>query len=61
MAIDSTNNASQLSSSVLAEQKRLRNARFSLLAPGLLTILCIGIMPLSIVLVYSFLEPGDFG
>jgi spermidine/putrescine transport system permease protein len=51
----------QLSASVVAEEKRRRNARCGLLAPGILTIFCIGIMPLSIVLVYSFLEPGDFG
>ena len=51
----------QLSSSVVAEAKRLRNTRCALLAPGILTIFCIGIMPLSIVLIYSFLEPGDFG
>jgi spermidine/putrescine transport system permease protein len=50
-----------LSSSVVAEEKRLRNTRYALLAPGILTIFCIGIMPLSIVLIYSFLEPGDFG
>ena len=53
--------SSQLSSSLAAEEKRLRRTRIWLLAPGLLTILCIGIMPLSIVLVYSFLEPGSFG
>ena len=51
----------QLSASVVAEETRRRNARIGLLAPGMLTIFCIGIMPLSIVLVYSFLEPGDFG
>lgn len=51
----------QLSSSLAAEAKRLRNARYALLAPGIVTIFCIGIMPLSIVLIYSFLEPGDFG
>ena len=51
----------QLSGSLVAEAKRLRNARYALLAPGILTIFCIGIMPLSIVLIYSFLEPGDFG
>ncbi len=50
-----------LSSSVVAEAARQRNARIGLLAPGMLTIICIGIMPLSIVLIYSFLEPGDFG
>ena len=53
--------SSQLSSSLAAEEKRLRRTRIWLLAPVLLTILCIGIMPLSIVLVYSFLEPGSFG
>lgn len=51
----------QLSASVVAEGKRLRNARVALLAPGILTVFLISIMPLSIVLVYSFLEPGDFG
>lgn len=51
----------QLSASVLAEEKRLKHTRRSLLAPGLLTIFCIGIMPLSIVLVYSFLETGSYG
>jgi spermidine/putrescine transport system permease protein len=53
--------SSQLSSAVVAEEKRLRNTRYGLLAPGILTIFFIGIMPLSIVLVYSFLKPGDFG
>ena len=56
-----TTNDTQLSASVVAEETRRRNARIGLLAPGMLTIFCIGIMPLSIVLVYSFLEPGDFG
>jgi len=51
----------QLSASVVAEETRRRNARIGLLAPGILTIFCIGIMPLSIVLVYSFLETGDYG
>lgn len=50
-----------LSASVVAEEKRQRHKRFSLLAPGILTIFCIGIMPLSIVLIYSVLEPGDYG
>jgi spermidine/putrescine transport system permease protein len=58
---DQTTTDSQLSASVVAEETRRRNARIGLLAPGMLTIFCIGIMPLSIVLVYSFLEPGDFG
>ena len=52
---------SQLSSSVNAAEKQLRRTRSWLLAPSLLLILGIGIAPLSIVLVYSFLEPGDFG
>ena len=56
-----TSTDTQLSASVVAEEKRRRKARIGLLAPGILTIFCIGIMPLSIVLVYSFLEPGDFG
>jgi spermidine/putrescine transport system permease protein len=60
MSDHATNNV-QLSSSVVAEEGRLRQARIGLLAPGMLTILFIGIMPLSIVLIYSFLEPGDFG
>ena len=58
---DQTTTDTQLSASVVAEETRRRNARIGLLAPGMLTIFCIGIMPLSIVLVYSFLEPGDFG
>ena len=55
------NTDSRLSASVVAEEKRARNTRIALLAPGILTIVAIGIMPLSIVLLYSFLEPGDFG
>jgi len=58
---EQTTTDTQLSASVVAEQTRKRNARIGLLAPGMLTIFCIGILPLSIVLVYSFLEPGDFG
>jgi spermidine/putrescine transport system permease protein len=58
---DQSPTQNKLSSSVVAEAARQRNARFGLLAPGMLTILFIGIMPLSIVLIYSFLEPGDFG
>ena len=58
---DQSNTQNKLSSSVVAEAARQRNARIGLLAPGMLTILFIGIMPLSIVLIYSFLEPGDFG
>ena len=60
MPAQSTTNT-LLSASVVAEEKRQRHTRLGLLAPGILTIFCIGIMPLSIVLVYSFLEPGDYG
>ena len=59
--IDQSTGNLQLSASVVAEEKRMRRTRVGLLAPGILTIFCIGIMPLSIVLIYSFLEPGDFG
>ena len=52
---------SKLSASAVAEARRARRTRLALLAPGFLTIATIGIMPLSVVLVYSFLEPGDFG
>ncbi len=60
-AIEQPAAETQLSTSVVAENKRRRNTRYALLAPGILTIFIIGVMPLSIVLVYSFLEPGDFG
>ncbi len=56
-----SNQGNQLSASVITAEKQLRRTRIWLLAPGLLLILGIGIAPLSIVLVYSFLEPGDFG
>lgn len=58
---DQATSTTQLSASVVAEKVRLRRTRAWLLAPGILTIFCIGIMPLSIVLVYSFLEPGHYG
>ncbi len=51
----------QLSSSIVAANRQLNRTRLLLLAPGILTILGIGILPLSIVLVYSFLEPGTYG
>lgn len=50
-----------LSASLIAAEKQLRRTRIALVAPGILTILLIGILPLSIVLVYSFLTPGDYG
>ncbi len=56
-----TINSSRLSSCVLAEEKRLKKVRRLLLSPSLITILAIGVLPLSIVLVYSFLEPGSYG
>ena len=55
------NSGRQPSASVAAEAARQRKARLGLLAPGILTIFIISIMPRSIVLIYSFLEPGDFG
>jgi spermidine/putrescine transport system permease protein len=52
---------SKLSASVVAAEKQLKKTRILLLAPGILTILLIGILPLSIVLTYSFMVPGDYG
>ncbi len=43
----------------LAREKR-RN-RLLLLAPALVTIGCVGLLPLTVILVYSFLEPGTYG
>jgi spermidine/putrescine transport system permease protein len=40
---------------------RVRRARIALLAPALGTIGLFGIFPLTIILVYSFLEPGTYG
>jgi hypothetical protein len=37
--------SSQLSSAVVAEEKRLRNTRYGLLAPGILTIFFILLFP----------------
>ena len=62
--IDSSNHQlpeSDLSASVIAAEKQLKKTRMLLLAPGILTILLIGILPLSIVLTYSFMAPGDYG
>ncbi len=52
---------SQLSASLVTANKRAQKTRALLLAPAVLTIFLIGILPLSIVLVYSFLEPGSYG
>jgi len=52
---------SNLSASVIAAEKQLKKNRMLLLAPGILIILLIGILPLSIVLTYSFMTPGDYG
>ncbi|RLA14412.1 MAG: ABC transporter permease [Gammaproteobacteria bacterium] len=52
---------SNLSASVIAAEKQLKKTRMLLLAPGILIILLIGILPLSIVLTYSFMTPGDYG
>lgn len=54
-------NQNQLSASVLTEEKRMNKVRRWLLAPSLMTIISIGIAPLSIVLLYSFLKPGSYG
>jgi len=43
------------------DARRKRNTRLYLLLPGLVIIGLFGLMPLSITLVYSFLEPGSYG
>ncbi|SMF65333.1 spermidine/putrescine transport system permease protein [Tistlia consotensis] len=64
--------ASVPATSAPAETERLRLAkaairrgklrtRWLLLSPALLTIVLVGLLPLSIILVYSFLEPGTYG
>ncbi len=58
---DITLNSTQLSSGAQAHQRREKKVRRLLLAPSLLTILIIGVLPLSVVLIYSFLEPGSYG
>jgi len=58
---DQSSNENQLSTSVAATEQQLRRTRWSLLSPAVLTIACIGILPLSIVLLYSFLAPGSYG
>ena len=58
---DITLNSAQLSGAAQAQQQRDKKVRRFLLAPSLLTILTIGVLPLSVVLIYSFLEPGFYG
>ena len=58
---DITLNSTQLSSGAQMHQRREKKVRRLLLAPSLLTILIIGVLPLSVVLIYSFLEPGSYG
>lgn len=58
---DLTVNNQTLSSSVQTQEQRQQKVRRLLLAPSLITILIIGVLPLSVVLIYSFLEPGAFG
>ena len=41
--------------------RRAARSRAGLLAPALLIILCISILPLAITVVYSFLTPGTYG
>jgi len=60
-ATNQENPKNQLSASVVAAEKQASRTRAFLLAPGVLTILLIGILPLSIVLTYSFMVPGDYG
>ncbi|GGL82372.1 ABC transporter permease [Pseudooceanicola nanhaiensis] len=42
-------------------QARATRTRYGLLAPALIIILAISILPLGITVVYSFLEPGTYG
>ena len=51
--------AAGLQAAAFAARRQTRN-RLLLVAPALLIIGLIGIMPLSIVVVYSFLEPGPY-
>ncbi|MXU65678.1 ABC transporter permease [Oceanomicrobium pacificus] len=44
-----------------ARDSAAKRTRVFLLAPAILTIGIVGLMPLSIALVYSFLEPGTYG
>ena len=61
MAASTASPLNGLSASIVENERRLRRTRASLLAPAIVTILGVGILPLSIVLVYSFLEPGSYG
>ncbi len=58
---DPSTSSAQLSSSVESAEKQLRRTRLWLLSPGILLIFIVGILPLSIVLLYSFMEPGSYG
>lgn len=42
-------------------ERMTRRTRRLLLAPAVLTILLVGLLPLTVILVYSFLEPGTYG
>ncbi len=53
--------ATALADAVRADRVRTRRARVGLLFPALATILAISVLPLSITVVYSFLEPGTYG
>ncbi len=57
---DITLDSTALASSAQTQQQEKKLRRL-LLAPSLITILLIGVLPLSVVLVYSFLEPGSYG
>ncbi len=51
----------RLASAVKTVEQEKRRRRIGLLAPALLTIGLFGLFPLTITLIYSFLEPGAYG
>ncbi|MBW3098580.1 ABC transporter permease [Pseudohoeflea coraliihabitans] len=50
-----------LAAAIASTTRRERTTRAALLAPALLIILTISVLPLGITLVYSFLTPGTYG
>ncbi len=61
LAADSPGIDPRLKAAAEAVERRRLRTRAILLAPALALILLVGIVPLSITLVYSFLEPGVYG
>ncbi len=53
--------SADLSHARAAHDRRVRRGRWGLLAPAVLTILAISILPLGITVLYSFLTPGTYG